>query len=204
MIEIIIPGFKTLKLKSLVLDLNGTLATDGVIPEKVIQKLNEIKSFLNIFIITAGTHGNLEEISEKIRAGLASITELEEKWEEFYSLITESSPKSIIVNKSGNVIFKESYLLKAKPPLLIKIKHKNGSEQKRDFVSKIGAENCICVGNGSNDALMFKECNLSIAIIGQEGLSTQAFQNADILVKDICDALNMLSNPKRIVATLRR
>lgn len=116
MIEIIIPGFKTLKLKKLVLDLNGTLATDGVIPEKVINKLNEIKSFLNIFIITAGTHGKLEEISEKIRARLASITELEEKWEEFYSLITESSPKSIIVNKLGNVIFKESYLLKKPNP----------------------------------------------------------------------------------------
>lgn len=204
MIEIIIPGFKTLKLKKLVLDLNGTLATDGVIPEKVINKLNEIKSFLNIFIITAGTHGKLEEISEKIRARLASITELEEKWEEFYSLITESSPKSIIVNKLGNVIFKESYLLKAKPPLLIKIKHKNGSKQKRDFVNKIGAQNCICIGNGANDTLMFKECNLSIAVIGKEGLSTQALKNADILVKDICDALNMLSNPKRIVATLRR
>jgi len=204
MLEVIIPGFKTLKLKSLVLDLNGTLATDGVIPEKVIKKLNKLKQILNIFIITAGTHGKLEEISEKTSAKLVSITELEEKWEEYYILITESPPKSIIVNKLGNVIFKESHLLKTKSPLLIKIKPKNGSKQKRDFVNKIGAQNCICIGNGSNDASMFKECKLSIAIIGQEGLSTLDLNNADILVKDICDALDMLSNPKRIIATLRR
>lgn len=204
MIEIIIPGFKTFELENLVLDLNGTLATDGIIPEKVIQKLNKLKQFLNIFIITAGTHGKLDEISEKISAKLVSITELEEKWEEYYTLITESPPKSTIVNKKGNIIFKESYLLKAKSPLLIKTKHKNGSGQKIDFVSRIGAENCICVGNGSNDSLMFKECKLSIAVMGQEGLSTLALKNADILVKDIFDALDMLSNPKRIVATLRR
>ena len=204
MIEIIIPGFKTLRLKNLVLDLNGTLATDGVISEKVIKKLDELKQILNIFIITSGTHGKLEEISEKISANLVSITEIEEKLEEYYSLITESPPKSIVVNKKGNVIFKEFCLLKAKPPLLIKIKHKNGSEQKRDFVKKIVAQNCICIGNGSNNVLMFKECNLSIAVIGKEGLSTQALKNADILVKDICDALDMLSNTKRIIATLRR
>jgi len=204
MIEVNIPGFRTLKLKNLVLDLNGTLATDGVIPERVIQKLNKLKQVLNIFIITAGTHGNLEETSEKMGTKLVSITELEENWEEYYLLITESQPKIIRVDEKGNIMREESYLLKAKPPLLIKIKPKNGSEQKRDFVSKIGAENCVCVGNGSNDALMFKECNFSIAVIGQEGLSTQAFQNADIVVKDISDALNMLSNPKRIVATLRR
>jgi len=204
MIEIIIPGFKTLKLKNLVFDLNGTLATDGVIPEKVIQKLNKLKQFLNIFIITAGTHGKLDEISEKMGAKLISITEIEEKWEEYHSLITESPSKSIIVNKKGNIIFKESHLLKAESPLLIKIKPEKGSKQKRDFVSKIGAENCVCIGNGSNDTLMFEECNLSIAVIGDEGLSTQALKNADIVVKDINDALDMLFNIKRIVATLRR
>ena len=204
MIEIIIPGFKTLKLKNLVFDLNGTLATDGVIPEKVIQKLNKLKQFLNIFIITAGTHGKLDEISEKMGANLISITEIEEKWEEYHSLITESPSKSIIVNKKGNIIFKESHLLKAKSPLVIKIKPEKGSEQKRDFVSKIGAENCVCIGNGSNDTLMFEECNLSIAVIGDEGLSTQALKNADIVVKDINDALDMLFNIKRIKATLRR
>ena len=204
MIETIIPSFKTLKLKNLVLDLNGTLATDGVIPEKVIKKLNKLKQILNIFIITAGTHGKLEEISEKISAKLVSITELEEKWEEYYSLITESPPKSITVYKKGIIKWEENYLLKAKSPLFIKIESEKGTEQKRRFVNKIEPEKCICMGNGSNDILMFKDCALSIAIIGKEGLSTQALLNADILVKDICDALDMLSNPKRIVATLRR
>ena len=204
MLEIFIPGFKLLELKYLILDLNGTLATDGVIPEKVIQKLNKIKSILNIFIITAGTHGKLEEISEKIGANLIKSTELEKKWDKYYPLITESPPKSITVYKKGIIKWEENYLLKAKSPLLIKIESEKGTEQKRRFVNKIEPKKCICMGNGSNDILMFKDCALSIAIIGKEGLSTQALKNADILVKDICDALDMLSYTKRIIATLRR
>ena len=74
---------------------------------------------------------------------------------------------------------------------------------KSRFVRELGAKKTICIGNGSNDAKMFKACALSILIIGGEGCSSKAMAQADIVVSSIGDALNLLIDPVRIVATLR-
>lgn len=79
----------------------------------------------------------------------------------------------------------------------------NCSTLKRRFVNSLGLEKTICIGNGINDIGMFQICALSIAVIGNEGCSNKALAAADIVVKDIEDAMNLLFNPKRIIATLR-
>jgi len=78
------------------------------------------------------------------------------------------------------------------------------SGQKRNFVNRLGSEKTICIGNGINDTGMFQTCALSIIVMGNEGCSAKALSAADIVVKDIEDAMNLLLNPKRITATLRR
>jgi len=83
------------------------------------------------------------------------------------------------------------------------LKGDNVSAEKRKFVYRYGAENTICIGNGNNDIGMFQICALSILIIGDEGCSVKALMVADIAVKSIVDALDMLINPQRIMATLR-
>jgi len=87
--------------------------------------------------------------------------------------------------------------------LTILEKQSNAQQQKLDILKKIGINNSITIGNGYNDVLMLKEAILSIAILGEEGLNIEALKYADILVKDIDDALNLLLYPKRIIATLR-
>lgn len=57
MISIKIPGFKELHLSFLVLDFNGTLATDGKIIKGVTENLNKLASKLKIHVITADTFG---------------------------------------------------------------------------------------------------------------------------------------------------
>jgi len=79
----------------------------------------------------------------------------------------------------------------------------NCSTQKRRFVNSLGSEKTVCIGNGMNDIGMFQICALSIAVIGNEGCSAKALAVADIAVRDIEDAMNLLLNPKRITATLR-
>jgi len=79
----------------------------------------------------------------------------------------------------------------------------NCSTQKRRFINGLGPERTICIGNGMNDIGMFQICALSIVLIGNEGCSTKALAAADIAVRDIEDAMNLLLNPKRIAATLR-
>ncbi|OAG28392.1 HAD family hydrolase [Thermodesulfatator autotrophicus] len=77
-------------------------------------------------------------------------------------------------------------------------------ELKLKYVEELRATNVCAIGNGSNDALMLAEARLGIAVLMEEGLSKEAFLAADILVKDINDALELLLNPLRLKATLRR
>lgn len=79
----------------------------------------------------------------------------------------------------------------------------NGTNEKEQFINSLGATNVAAVGNGVNDSLMMKKAALGIIIIGGEGASLKAINNADIVVKDIHDALGLLLNKIRIKATLR-
>jgi soluble P-type ATPase len=59
MIELVIPGFGNLNLKYLVLDFNGTLATDGVIVDGILDMLNILSKQVDIHILTADTYGTV-------------------------------------------------------------------------------------------------------------------------------------------------
>lgn len=74
---------------------------------------------------------------------------------------------------------------------------------KADFVEILGKNETVAIGNGSNDAKMLKISGLGIAVIGKEGASSKAIQNADIVCNSIEDALNLLLHPETIIATLR-
>ncbi len=60
MIKIAIPGYKTLQLKHLVLDYNGTLACDGEILEGVKACLQTLSETLQIHVLTADTFQNVQ------------------------------------------------------------------------------------------------------------------------------------------------
>jgi len=77
------------------------------------------------------------------------------------------------------------------------------AEQKRDFVRKVGPQRTIAVGNGYNDHLMVKEAVLGIAVIGPEGAAKETVLNADVVVTDVLDALELILKPLRHRATLR-
>jgi soluble P-type ATPase len=60
------------------------------------------------------------------------------------------------------------------------------------------------IGSGANDADMLREAALGIAVVGPEGLAGGALPAADVVVASINDALGLLVNSKRVIATLRR
>lgn len=78
-----------------------------------------------------------------------------------------------------------------------------GAEQKAIFVSRLGAHNVCAIGNGANDGAMLYMAGLGIAVLGPEGLANEAMENADIVARDITDALDLLLHPQRLVASLR-
>ncbi len=71
MIEIEIPGYKTLQLKHLVLDHNGTLACDGILIKGVKECLEKLADDLQIHVLTADTFGKAGSQLEGVPCGLS-------------------------------------------------------------------------------------------------------------------------------------
>jgi len=71
------------------------------------------------------------------------------------------------------------------------------------YVQRLGVQSTACVGNGRNDALMVEAAALGIAVVQAEGGAVQTLSTADVVARDICDALDLLLQPQRLIATLR-
>jgi P-type E1-E2 ATPase len=71
MIEIEIPGWVTYRFQNLVLDVNGTIAKDGKLLPGVQELLAELRTRLDIHLITADTHGNQDSIDQSL--GFAAV-----------------------------------------------------------------------------------------------------------------------------------
>lgn len=77
------------------------------------------------------------------------------------------------------------------------------AQAKRSYVEKLGANRTVAIGNGRNDAPMLRAAALGIAVLGSEGLATDAAKDADILVRHVVDAIGLLLHPTRLIASLR-
>lgn len=71
------------------------------------------------------------------------------------------------------------------------------------IVQELGADSVVAVGNGANDALVLKASAVGICVIGPEGASRAAIEAADVVAPSIGSALALLTDPRRLMATLR-
>ncbi len=155
LIKIDIPGWGNMEIENIVLDLNGTIATDGKIPSEVREKIKSLSHKVKIYILTADTQGTASE--ESLDMGVE----------------------------------------------LLKVSEEDSAEVKLRVLESLDPTRTVAIGNGNNDQLILKEAALGIAVLGDEGMSASAMKNADVIVKNISDALDLFLNPKRLVATLR-
>ncbi len=155
-ITITIPHFKTLILRHVVLDYNGTLAEDGELKEEAKRLLDDLALQYSVHVITSDTFGSVREQLEHFDV-------------------------TIKVLKSDD-----------------------HTAEKAAYINELGSGHCAAVGNGNNDAAMLKKAALGIALIGDEGCSTQTMVNSDIVCRSIKDAMKLLLSEKRLVATLRK
>ena len=150
-----IPGWGNIDIENIVIDLNGTVATDGKVPLEVKEKINSLAGQAKIYVLTADTQGTADREISGMNAEL------------------------------------------------IKIPEEDSKQRKLDFLKTLDLEMTVAIGNGSNDQLILKEAALGIAVLGDEGVSGSAVKSADIIVKNIQNALDLLLKPKRLIATLR-
>lgn len=156
MLRVAIPGRDhELELSYLLLDMNGTLTTDGILITGVKERIEQLKTKLKIYLLTADTFGSGAQVAAELGIELAKV--------------------------SGD----------------------NGGEDKRAFIRGLGAGCTAAIGNGFNDIMMMEDAALSIAVIGREGCHSMTMFKADIVASHINDALDLLINPLRLIATLR-
>lgn len=155
MISIAIPGVGDFRWTHLVLDVNGTLTTDGGILPGVAQRLRALSSQITVHLLTADTRGTASTLA----------SDLGVSWKQ--------------------------------------VQRGSEAQQKRAQVETLGAERVVAIGNGNNDAMMLSEASLGIAVVGQEGAAIQALLAADVVVRDVVDALDLLLDPVRLLSTLR-
>lgn len=89
------------------------------------------------------------------------------------------------------------------PCLLHVLPQQSQAEAKRDYVLRLGADYTVCIGNGNNDRLMLADASLGIAVMLAEGVCSSCLTAADVICRDINDALDLLRHPLRLTATLR-
>ncbi len=155
MIEVNVPGYKTLELNYMVLDYNGTLSCDGELIQGVKERLSVLSEPLSVHVITADTFGKVES---RLKDVPCEITVL---------------------------------------PL------ENQDVAKLEYIKHLGADRTVCIGNGRNDRLMLKAAALGIAVVLEEGAAVETVMDADVVFTSINSALDLLSNPLRLTATLR-
>lgn len=74
---------------------------------------------------------------------------------------------------------------------------------KLHFGRELGLQKVLAIGNGINDCLLLEGAALSICVIQQEGAAVKTMCAADIVCRDINEALDLLIKPHRMTATLR-
>ena len=79
----------------------------------------------------------------------------------------------------------------------------NQQEAKLEFIQKLGVEHVVAIGNGRNDAKMLAAAAIGISVIQREGAAASALASSDIIANSFWEALELLRNPRRLVATLR-
>lgn len=77
------------------------------------------------------------------------------------------------------------------------------AEAKLAYIERLGPDSVFAVGNGRNDRKMLAGAAIGVALVQREGAAAAAIAEADVVAASVLDALELLRQPKRLVATLR-
>jgi P-type E1-E2 ATPase len=100
MIEVDVPGWRHLQLKTLVLDLNGTLAVDGrLLP--VHTSVAELRRQLEVCLLSADTHGTLEEVAAELGVRAVRLEAGGGESQQKAEFVRELGPDSVVAVGNG-------------------------------------------------------------------------------------------------------
>jgi soluble P-type ATPase len=112
MISIDIPGWENITIENIVLDLNGTIATDGKISVDVKEKIKTLSQKAKVYILTADIQGTAGDESKDIGIELVKIPGENSKNKKFEFLKTLNLEKTVAIGNGNNdqLILREAAL----------------------------------------------------------------------------------------------
>ncbi|HUL36932.1 MAG TPA: HAD hydrolase family protein [Thermodesulfobacteriota bacterium] len=112
MITIDIPGWGNMDIENIILDLNGTVATDGKIPTEVREKINSLSDKVDIYILTADTQETADEEMRDLKAKLIKVAVEDSKNRKFEFIKDLEMEKTVAIGNGNNdqLLFKEAGL----------------------------------------------------------------------------------------------
>ena len=112
MISIEIPGWENIAIENIVLDLNGTIATDGKISIDVKEKIKSLSQKAKVYILTADTQGTAGDESKEIGIELVKIPSEDSKNKKFEFLKNLNLDRTIVIGNGNNdqLILREAAL----------------------------------------------------------------------------------------------
>jgi soluble P-type ATPase len=112
MITLDIPGWGNMEIENILLDLNGTIATDGKIPTEVREKINSLSDRVSIYILTADIQGTADEEVRDLKAKLIKIPGGDSKNGKFEFIKDLEIEKTVAIGNGNNdqLILKEAGL----------------------------------------------------------------------------------------------
>ncbi len=101
MLRMEVPGQATREIDTIVFDLNGTLTVDGRIHPKAKDKINLLAKRTRIYILTADTRGNSQDVLKKLKAEIVLI-EGEDTGEAKIEFIRKIGPERTVAVGNGH------------------------------------------------------------------------------------------------------
>lgn len=148
-----IPGLGEIELKTIILDLNGTISVGGSVVDGVAERLEVLREKgYRIVLFTGNTRGDAEDIAATL--GI--------EWRQASTAL-----------------------------------------DKRNIALEMQPETCVSIGNGRIDLELMKVVKLGIVTMQSEGVHVATLNACDVVVPTICDALDLIIDEQRLIATLR-
>jgi len=102
MIQLAIPGRGVVTLRYAVFDVNGTLATDGVLIDGVAERLNELRQQLDVTMVTANTHGGQANIDAQLGTTSTIIEPAKEREQKAAFVAALGAEQVVALGNGGN------------------------------------------------------------------------------------------------------
>jgi soluble P-type ATPase len=111
-IEIDVPGWGSLDIDNIVIDLDGTLATDGKIAPEVKEKIGALSNLAKIYILTANPQGPANEEIPGMKAEFIKVSHEDSKGRKLDFLKTLNLEMTAAIGNGSNdqLILKEAAL----------------------------------------------------------------------------------------------